>query len=134
MENIILIFVSAFCSFFLLQYLHCYLVKDRYWKYIIINSLIVAIYLWLLIWTILINEKNTPFPVLIISYFFVWIVIVPSIYSIIKKHFIMDHPKIATWHYPIFDFFIFIFGFYLTSIMVNIFDLISRVLFKFPII
>lgn len=104
------IFTSCFLSFFVLKYLHCFILKDIYWKYILIDSSILSLYFWILFSAINYYGDTIPDHIFILTYFLIWMVTIPSLYSIIKKHFIMDHPKIATWHYPIFEFLIFIFG------------------------
>lgn len=106
----IILFTSIFASFSLLRCVHWILVKDIFYKYILLDSLIFS---WLfilipLILSLFFNLKE-PNPWEQALYFLFMFVILPVLYNTVKGWFIVKkHPKLKNEYYPIVEFLIYI--------------------------
>ena len=107
MTLLILSLVSFFVSFSLVKILQWVFLKDIFIKYILIDSLWVALYFGLCFsFNDITKIETNPWEDALLI--LLWIFIIPYLYAVFKKNLLKNHPKLSNMYYPIWEFMIFL--------------------------
>lgn len=109
----LLTFLWTFICFLLLRFLHWFIVKNIFYKYILWDSLIYSLYFSIFNVIVLLTENNDKSYVLSnwlydAIFFILFFVIIPVLYNTFKGKFLKKHLELKTIYYPIIEFLIFI--------------------------